>query len=198
MRVSALLSFINETYNVLLVGKFFIGGILMNYKMVLVSIIAVFSVGCSALGIGTGKQQDAIVKFINDDVEEASQHQENSALLFNEMLMDPEIEEDVMVDRIKNEVIPEAEKAVDIVENIDVPIEELEEPYALLKDGLDSYTNVLNIFLKLIETNDLTIEAELDEAFSEYDTALEKYHNSIEELADEFDIEYERYEMDVE
>lgn len=171
----------------------------MNYKMGIVSVIVVFLVGCSAsFSVGGSKQQDAIIKFINEDVEEASQHQETSALLFNELLMDPEVTEEEMVERIKNEVIPEAEKAVEVVEKIDVSIEELEEPYELLKDGIHLYTNALNEFLEWVETNDPAVETQVDQTFDEYQTALEKYHHVMEELADEFEVEYERHELPIE
>ena len=167
----------------------------MNYKSIMMSFIVVFLFGCSALSIGGNKEQEAILKFINEDVQEASEHQENSALIFNEVLLETTVYEDMAVDRIKDEAIPEAEKAVEVAEAIEIDIEELETPHAYVTEALQYYVDALHLIVETIETGDYDVEEQAEEGFENYETTLEKYHESVEDLAKEFDIEYERQEL---
>src|SRR5690625_34795 len=137
----------------------------MRYKSMITSMIALFLFGCSALSIGGNKNQDALLKFINEDVQEVSEHQEKYALVFNEILMDISIDEETFLETLENEAIPEAEKAVEVVDTIEFDMEELEDPYSYLKDAINYYLESLNLFAELVKTEDLDVEAEADEAF---------------------------------
>lgn len=149
--------------------------------------------GCSLF---MSKEQQALIKYINEDMQEASEHQEASATAFNNMLVDPNLSEEDIHDGIKDEALPEAEKALEVASNIEVLIDELEEPHALAVEAIGYYVDVLSNMMDFMEAQDPMILQEAEQAFTDYEETIEAYHSEIHTLAEAHDVEYEAHELD--
>ncbi|MGM8366790.1 hypothetical protein ACLIBG_15155 [Virgibacillus sp. W0181] len=153
---------------------------------------AVILSGCSSMMQNSDKDKgEAIIKFINEDVQEANDYQEESANILNSLILSNQ-EEATIHDKLKSEAIPKAEKAVDIVKDIDIPISELEEPHTLLETAITDFAGALELVAEVMVSNDAAVEKKADKKFQSYEQSLEKYHSSIAEVAKEFGIEYEK------
>lgn len=164
----------------------------MKYLLYIILATIIFISGCSnLLQDSESEKQKKIISFINDDVQKVDEYQQTAAQILNTVIIS-EQDKEIAHQTLQEEAIPQAEKAVDVVNELEIEITELEKPYNLLKTAMNEYVEALKLFTQGISNEDVEQQKKADEKFFTYEETIESYHEAIEKVANQFDVEYER------
>ncbi|WP_368658101.1 hypothetical protein AB3Z07_24985 [Metabacillus halosaccharovorans] len=138
------------------------------------------------------EKQKEIVDFINEDMNEIASYEtkanEALATVSGENFKNDEELHSVLT----SEVIPEFEKAIETAESLEVNVEELEPIKDKLEEALGIYYDALLLEKEALEKTDQELIEQSNAKGEEYMNALNEYHEEMEKLATEYEIDYER------
>lgn len=138
------------------------------------------------------EKQKEIVNFINEDMNEIAGYETKA----NEALATVSGEnfknDQELYDVLTSEVIPEYEKAIETADSLEVTVEELEPIKDQMEEALNIYYDALMLEKEALEKTDQELIEQSNAKGQEYLSALNEYHDQMEKLAKEYDIDYQR------
>lgn len=141
-------------------------------------------------GIGTDEQK-AILKFINEDIEEMVPYEEKVFQYMDTVTGDNYTDDGALHEVLVKDVIPNYEKVVEIIKDIKPGIEALEAPHELLVEATALYLEVFKLRAQAIEESDTEMAKQAEEKYSDYLDMIAEYQAAVEKVAAAYNVNYE-------
>ena len=134
-------------------------------------------------------KQELVSKFLNEDTKAVLELQFQAFESLNT------VTEDSDDAKIKGEItkrtIPYLEESLKVMESINPGIRELEKLRDNLTESTNTYIEGLELRVQAIKDNDDQLKKQSEKLFTEFSGQFKEYNSSVDQLAEEYEIEYE-------
>lgn len=135
-------------------------------------------------------KQASILDFINEDIAQVSSFETDAFESYTSVTGENYLNDEIMYEELTTITIPAYERAIEEVEGLEAPFEELEPMLEQIKTACNTFYGALLLQKQALEEQDEEIMNQANEKLMEYSELIGAYHDDMKALSKEFGIDY--------
>lgn len=156
--------------------------------LILLSIsLSIFLISC-----GSNKNQDALIKYMNEDVKKALEYEEIVTTTYDSITGDNYTNDYIVYTELQNTILPNSVKLIASLESIECGFDELRDVHELYLSAVNTQHQAFTTILSALETQDYLLVSEGNQLLTEARKYSRDYMSKLKKLCEDNNVELQQ------